>query len=49
MKPGNFNWFTHVMLFFHTQTKQNARKAKQRNAEQEDSSDDEVEDEDENY
>jgi len=46
MKPGNFNWFIHVMLFFHTQTvlaKQKAKKEKKENAAQ--NSDDEESDE----
>jgi len=48
MKPGNFNWFIHVMLFFHTQTvlaKQKAKKEKKENAAQ--NSDNEESDEEE--
>jgi hypothetical protein len=38
MKPGNFNWFLHTMLFYHTKhvIAQQKRKAKSQNSNNED-------------
>ena len=53
MTPGNFNWFMHVMLYYHTKhvlRKQNLKKEKEKEKEdqeiQDDDSNDEIEYED---
>jgi hypothetical protein len=39
MKPGNFNWFLHTMLFYHTRNV--LKKAKQKDDDDDDDDDDE--------
>ncbi len=41
MKPGNFNWIIHVMLFFHTQNVHAKQKEKEKKADHNTSEDDE--------
>jgi hypothetical protein len=44
MKPGNFNWFLHTMLFYHTKhvlarAKEKARKRQHNSDDEDDNSD----------
>jgi hypothetical protein len=51
MTTGNFDWFLHSMLFYHTKhvlKKQEIKLQKAKNAEDDESSDDEDEDTDSN-
>jgi hypothetical protein len=49
MTPGNFDWFLHTMLFFHTQHVLDKQVKRTRNStDDSDSDSDETEDEDEN-
>ena len=46
MKPGNFNWFLHTMLFYHTQhvlakAKEKEKRGQNNSDDGEDNSDDE--------
>ena len=49
MTPGNFNWFMHVMLYYHTKyvlRKQNLKEEKEDKEIRDDDSNDEIEYED---
>ena len=45
MTPGNFNWFLHTMLFYHTKHVLEAQRQKKKKQDQEDSTEDEDSDE----
>ena len=45
MTPGNFNWFLHTMLFYHTKHVLKIQRQKEKKQNQEDSTEDEDSDE----